>query len=94
MEPVDTAFAGFVVNRFLDVITSFKLISGFKVVPEVVIIGILVAVVTTVPLDVNKVVSLLLVVDETDMNVSGISSVEVIVGPVVSSFDGFVVDSA
>ena len=60
-------------------------------VSALVVVGKLVFVVTTVGLDVKTVVSLLVVVAGTDVVVSGITVVEAIVGPVVTTLGGFVV---
>ena len=61
-------------------------------VSAVVVVGKLVVVVSTVGLEVNTVVSLLVVVAGTDVVVSAMTAVEAIFGPVVTTFVGFVVD--
>ena len=89
--PVVTILGGFVFDRAGVVVASFLVLSiGLAVVSVVVVVGTLVVVVTKLYLGFEKVISLLVVVDGKDMNVSGISSVEV--GPVVSAFGGFVLD--
>ena len=67
VEPFVTAFRGFVVDRLLDTITFFRLLSDFKLVSEVVIVG-------------------------AERVVSGVTLVEDFVGPVISTFVGFIVE--
>ena len=59
---------------------------------SMVVVSTLDFVVRTVGLEVKTVVPLLVVVAGTDAVVSGITIVETIVGTVVSTFGGFVVD--
>ena len=66
---------------------------GFAVVVScVVVVGTAVDVVSTVGFEVTIVVSWLFVVGR-DVVVSGTAVVEVVVGPVVTIFGGFVVDT-
>ena len=65
---------------------------GFTLVSVVVVVGTLVVVVMTMGFEVATVLSLLAMVVGTDVVVSGITLVETLVGRVVKTFVGFVVD--
>ena len=65
---------------------------GFTLVSVVVVVGTLVVVVMTMGFEVATVLSLLAMVVGTDLVVSGITLVETLVGRVVKTFVGFVVD--
>ena len=68
VRPFFTIFGGFVVDRVVDVVASFVVVStGLAVVSVVVVLGKLVVVVTTAGMEVTTFVTLLVVVSGTDV---------------------------
>ena len=66
--------------------------TGFILVSAVVVVGTLAVVIMTVGFEVTRIVSFLVVVAGKDMVVSGITLVETVVGPAVTTSGGCVVD--
>ena len=91
---VVSTFGGFVGNTMLDRLSSFVVVSaGFAVVSAVDVVGKLVVVVITLGLEVTTVVSGIVVVAGTDVMILRVSLVDAVLGSIVSTFGGFVVNT-
>ena len=91
---VVSTFGGFVGNTMLDSLSSFVVVSaGFAVVSAVDVVGKLVVVVITLGLEVTTVVSGIVVVAGTDVMILRVSLVDAVLGSIVSTFGGFVVNT-
>ena len=83
--------SGFVDNTVLGFVSSFVVVStGFTLVSAVVAVDTLVVVVTTLGREVTTLVSVLVVVAGTDLMVLRLAVSKTALGPVVSTFSGFV----
>ena len=91
---VVSGFGGFVGSTVLDSLSSFVVVSaGFDVVSAVDVVGKLVVVVITLGLEVTTVVSGIVVVAGTDVMILRVSLVDAVLGSIVSTFGGFVVNT-